>query len=362
MTPCIDRVDSSQPLTAPPTNPCIDRVESSQLLVDLVEPEKVGVNQRKKVKSLSSKQKPPKKRRWAPLMTPCIDRVDSSQSLVALVEPEQVRVSEQRFLSVKKLLFSRSPKRKTSKKRRCAPQKTPCIDGADSNQPPLDHVKSEQVGVSKRKKANSLSPKQKPSKKRRCSSPTKTPYIDQIDSSSQLLEQVGVSKQKHVKSLATKRKTSKRPRCAPLTTPCIDRVDLSQKPKKSASTRRKGSTSKSKKIRRRKLQEAQKEVGKLKSIQDRMEKYQAELEEQHRDFQRQIQFMDLRNRELESHLEELFEENDRLWYDRKRSALKEDKSSKKGEIEFLRFDNQILRSQLDRCQLAFLRSTKLYSR
>ena len=186
------------------------------------------------------------------------------------------------------------------------------------------------------------------------------------------------SKRKQVKSLSPKRKASKRRRCAPPTTLYIDSDDSSQNSKKSTSSGRAKRSSRSKKVGRRcvsptakspKLQAMQEAIATLKSIQDQMEQYQANLEKQHRDFQREIHAMELshgmvetRNRELESQLEEVLEENDRLCYGRRRSTFMEDDSSRHGEMELIRFENQVLRGKLERCELAFLRSTKRHSR
>ncbi|KAL3937398.1 MAG: hypothetical protein SGBAC_007489 [Bacillariaceae sp.] len=180
-----------------------------------------------------------------------------------------------------------------------------------------------------------------------------------------------------VRSLSPKRKTSKkRHSVAPPMTQWIDSDESSQESKKSTSSRRRRS-SKSKKMKRRcasptneppsKLQALQEEVAKLKSIQDQMETYQVDLEKRHRDFQRQLHAMEVshamtetRNRELEFELEEVVEENERLSCSRRMSRSPQEESD--STMELLRFENQILRNKLERCQLALLRSTKRQSR
>lgn len=215
------------------------------------------------------------------------------------------------------------------------------------------------AGSSNKRKVNSLSPKRKTSKKLR--------GADLVEPA-----QVGVTK-RQAKSLSPRRKTSKqRLRNAPppaTTAVWIDDDDSSQNSKTSTSSRKRHSC-KSKTTKRRcasptvdssfKLQAMQEEITKLQSIQDHMEKYQASLEKQHRDFQRQLHAMELshamaesRTRDLESELEEAVEENERFLYDQERSTHDETKSN----LELLQEENQRLRGILERCQSDYLKNS-----
>ncbi|KAL3937396.1 MAG: hypothetical protein SGBAC_007487 [Bacillariaceae sp.] len=221
-------------------------------------------------------------------------------------------------------------------------------------------------GSTSKRKVKSLSPKRKTTKNR-LSTPPMTVCIQNDD--------LSLSTKQSTSSRRRRTSTSKKMkrRSAPPTTLLIENDESSLNTKQSTCSSRRKRSSTSKKTKRRsapttnesssrsKLEAMQEEeIIKLKSIQDKMEEYQANLEKEHRGFQRQIHAMELshavaetRTRALESDLEEAVEENEKLHYDRRRRISAQDENE--SEMELLRYENQILRGMLERCQLSWHR-------
>ncbi|KAL3937399.1 MAG: hypothetical protein SGBAC_007490 [Bacillariaceae sp.] len=371
----------------------------------LVEPTQVGVAKRQ-VRSLSPKRKTTKKLRRAPQMTLDIDSDDSS-------------LNSKTSTSSRKRLSSNS----RTTKRRCA---SPTVESSfklEAMQEEItrlqsiqDHMEKYQASLEKQHRhfqrelhAMELSHAMAESRTRELESELEEAVEenerflynqerstkDDTKSNLELLQEEnkklrgilerllladlveqeqkgGGTNKRQAKSLSPKRKTPKQLRNAPTTTVWIGDDDSSQNSKTSTSSRKRRS-SKSRTTKHRfpspivessfKLEAMQDEINKLKSIQYPMEKYQASLEKQHRDFLCKLHAMEVshekaesRNRVLEPKLKKVVEENKRLSCSLRARKSNQDESD--STMEHLRFENQILRGKLERCQLALLRSKK----
>eukprot|EP00526_Cylindrotheca_closterium_P023953 CAMPEP_0113625476 /NCGR_PEP_ID=MMETSP0017_2-20120614/13162_1 /TAXON_ID=2856 /ORGANISM="Cylindrotheca closterium" /LENGTH=195 /DNA_ID=CAMNT_0000535597 /DNA_START=8 /DNA_END=595 /DNA_ORIENTATION=- /assembly_acc=CAM_ASM_000147 len=115
------------------------------------------------------------------------------------------------------------------------------------------------------------------------------------------------------------------------------------------------------------VQALRQEIAKLKCTQDQMEKYQVNLERDHRCLQRQLlavefskQMTEMKNRELQQEIRDIVE--DQLRFDnfiRHGAAAKpihKMKQDHAAEIGLLQIENRILQQKLERCEQSLLKN------